>query len=1787
MGSIQADPQSPVHQVRLVLAAQTPSLALADPDLLQISGVPLWGVWPDRICDFRNNPDACLAHDTCGILSVDGADSSAVVRVISSTEYEIRLHASEADVNYDSPCSYPNKGGCCPYGAMLLKWQVSSPDCDHLVITRRGSDNAIEVRYDIECTDGNRSWQVTTGDGSVEYRREAVVWESDQQLGQWRRDRTIELRSSSGAWYTESKRSSWHASVDDPWTTEIVDPDGPSPEVTTREFYAPPSEFAGAVMWQENADGSWVWYEYPVDFSANATVRVNRGWKDDARPTSIASWDTYTETTYEPKVEGVDGEGHPLAAGLTVGLEETYVDSSLVSKFESNIVPDNVEHIRAEWRYWNPSSALVTTVSFYQYTPYGYSVAPFPPFPADRWLWQEMQQPDGVVTTRSFTAESATFNESAWTVQLGGTYGNTIRSPRNFPASNSVESFDGAGRRTFVGSRWDSDGMPDAQYTEWTFFGYDSRGRLARECYSNGTQRITAWEDCCRRRTVTDPDGVRTRYVQDPAGRPILEVREIGAQKREIKQYVYGTETYETRALPAVTLLHGYDEQAFDATVGSFTVLRRMRTISDLAGRVVAEIDLDASGAELLKTTHAYGFTTEDGREVTTTRPDGQTEIRAYYRDGQIKSVTGTGVVPTYYVYSAAQGSLTTTVYTGSNPSPRYVTTTRDMLGRVMTEQRPGWSSTGSETLTTTYFYDSQGDLKKVETRNSAGGLVAAPQLYEYERSGTQLVARSGIEPSEPYDETLDTTGDDRYTEMIESSETTGALTYRVKTTKTVEAGGVERVLAVEKELVRGFGTVNNPDGSGWKVIGCGTTQDERGDEIIETTTLNAVAHARREHSKHSDWTNTAVATWEYGRLASLLSRTAAETSYEYDGIGRQTLASRGGILTGTEYNAIGRVWKVKDAANRTTEYLYYLQGEPGAGQVKQVIDALGKDTYYAYDEYGRIEYTWGGTPQPSWIQYTPYGERWKLHTYRAPDTGWDGSSWPSVGNGDVTEWTYDDATGLLEQKKYADNTAVDYQYTANGQLFQRLWARTVAGQQVTTTYGYDPRTSELLTIAHSDGTPAVTMTYERRGRLDTVTQGGPYGLNYDYDYSQWPTSVSIATSGLYTKTLTQTFDSAKGGQLTQQAIAGEYVADYSYTGATGRLERVTGPGLPGGGATDGAWYGYQAARDSVGSIGYVTAGTERLSSEWSPEPGRGIVAVVTHTWKQGQSTVLSRYDYRNQTVAADDLGRRTDVAYDGLAFTPTLTRDLDYNSRNELTSTVQTGGAGENWSYAYDPIGNRKTYTDGGLTVTYARNQLNQYTRWDRTGGTVARERYEYDADGNLRQSYVAGDMNCSGTVGNDDLNLFVSAVTCSQQPDPQACWAQYQTGCPLENADINGDGVVSFTDINPFVSLISTGNAAAAKTYTWDAENRLTAVQPASGTEQDGQVKVDFAYDHQGRRVRKAVTVWDQTLNGGAGDWSSDPLKGAYVRKFVWQDWLMLAELDENDAPVRQYTWGLDLSGLNGAVNDRKSAGGIGGLLAVHQRVSAGTQPTYVDYVFCHDAQGNVGQVVNLSASSANTALVAKYEYDPYGNVVGPDTNQDGTFDAADNPGPYAAENPMRFSTKYWDDETKLGYWGYRYYSAALGRWFGRDPVQEHSDPNLFAYVRNAPMFAVDPFGLFDAINCMNVNCGEPEPRPCDGKYSYDRDWWCLCVQDCRKKKCRADAEDCVLAVAPSAIGLAGCAVGCLTLVTGGPAYLLCMAACGISDLVAPTLIWNACSFQSRTCSQAAEGAYRNCAN
>jgi RHS repeat-associated protein len=72
----------------------------------------------------------------------------------------------------------------------------------------------------------------------------------------------------------------------------------------------------------------------------------------------------------------------------------------------------------------------------------------------------------------------------------------------------------------------------------------------------------------------------------------------------------------------------------------------------------------------------------------------------------------------------------------------------------------------------------------------------------------------------------------------------------------------------------------------------------------------------------------------------------------------------------------------------------------------------------------------------------------------------------------------------------------------------------------------------------------------------------------------------------------------------------------------------------------------------------------------------------------------------------------------------------------------------------------------------------------------------------------------------------------------------------------------------------------------------------------------------------------------------------------------------------------------------------------------------------------------------------------------------------------GPVAKENSFRFGSEYFDSETELVYYNFRYYSPELGRWLSRDPIGEQGGENLYAMIGNDAVNGIDILGLFSFL-------------------------------------------------------------------------------------------------------------------
>jgi RHS repeat-associated protein len=314
-------------------------------------------------------------------------------------------------------------------------------------------------------------------------------------------------------------------------------------------------------------------------------------------------------------------------------------------------------------------------------------------------------------------------------------------------------------------------------------------------------------------------------------------------------------------------------------------------------------------------------------------------------------------------------------------------------------------------------------------------------------------------------------------------------------------------------------------------------------------------------------------------------------------------------------------------------------------------------------------------------------------------------------GSLDITQWLYDTPTGLLTNKLYADNLGPSYTYTPDGKLETRNWAR-----GVTTTYSYTNTTGELIGITYSDSTPAVSFAYDRLGR-QKVAQTFLSAHHFSYD----PATLTLTTETIIAngQTNTITRDQDVFGRASAVTLGPDYAITYAYDNV-GRFSGLSSSIGSTGSTMSNHWqYTYLPNSDLISGWSNGILETVRTY-----EPTRDLITAVEN---RAGPDLISRFDYEN-----DPLARRTArIDHSGAGVSPAITNAFGYNIRSEVVAALM---GGNDYGYAYDPIGNRQTATHNAEALTYLANDLNQYTTITNGGiRTLA-----YDLDGNLTNDSV-----------------------------------------------------------------------------------------------------------------------------------------------------------------------------------------------------------------------------------------------------------------------------------------------------------------------------------------------------------------------------------------------------------------------------------------------------------------
>jgi len=1214
--------------------------------------------------------------------------------------------------------------------------------------------------------------------------------------------------------------------------------------------------------------------------------------------------------------------------------------------------------------------------------------------------------------------------------------------------------------------------------------------------------RIEIVERCLdAAKTYGDPDNQRTVTVYYPSGTGTIEAGRIKSARYpdgRYDTYTFEYGTYVPDADPAAcrfgpgegrdvleTVIHG----TIDHPEGIMNKTTSETSIQDEFGlELLREVFVfTGEGYDRIQWTRQYYD--EDGRVVKVINSDGtqttgtwsccakesETDARGITRNYvyddlyRLETVVKEGIssetwpdqgdIFTTYTYDAAGRQLTETVSAGGlsmGTANEY-----DSIGRLM-------KTTDSAGLVTSYQYDESnlintvirpGGSTEITTRYTDGriksitGSGVVPQFYEYgvNADGTQWTKV--------------------YTGRVDSprwkKSTTDLLGRTIKSESPGFASDQSPIPIVTNEnYYNGKGQLVKTSTTGsadtlyvYDELGnqIGSWVDINHNDTLDKDVLDRVNESDTYYTLIDEHWWQESAQWVYAAENDDQATTISIQRSRITGLGVQGQVGESVSIDIHGNQMIEQVYfdRVSKTETRIGIYPDSIHNERSIsvnGLLISSQDKTGMEITYSYDSLGRRT---GLTDSRTGTTITHYNSKGQVEyvedaggnrvTYGYdPDTGQKVKETNALGK--ETRYAYNQQGQIVNVWGMA-TYPVKYEYDTYGQKnrmytyrgginwSEDAWPGEESGVGDVTIWYYDEATGLLSAKEDSEG-KCVSYTYTPAGKLKTRTwarteDGNALVTTYSYDgntgellgidYSNETQDIIFTYDRLgRQKSITdavgtRTFVYNSALQLESEGIDGLDELDGLYDKV---ITRTYDTGLVKGRLT-----GFALGSDYGVTYSYDDAG--RFSSVgWNVSGKKGTAA---YSYLQN-SGLLSHYRVGSEGVTNEYI---TSYGYEAK-------RDLRTQVRNEYGAQVIS-----QYDYVYDEVGRRRTVNNSGKAFEAVGNAFNRYGYNDRneliessrylgadvsdTSVPVQSEYrgYDYDNIGNREEAVdwdeVGGNVRMSTYMANS-LNQY-------------------------EQQAVEGEEEANDFEYDDDGNLVSLSRGVVVTRYIYNAENRLVEVVPEVAG--DGERKVEYVYDYMGRRVRKRVYRWDD-----AGGWVD-----VKETLFVYDGWNMVSEMTMDagtgQQTIKSYIWGLDLSGST------QGAGGIGGLIAVVDEVGEGVGEVYY---YAYDGNGNVGQVVG----SVDGSVGAHYEYDPYGNEIVV------SGDVADGNG-----NAFRFSTKYWDGECGLYYYGYRYYEPEVGRWLTRDHLGERAELNLYSFINNSPIVSIDLYGL------LSYKKGNDDPK------------------------------------------------------------------------------------------------------
>ena len=624
-----------------------------------------------------------------------------IVEPSSPSAYEILFYKTE-DRGDLADGFYRIKPGSEPLSA----WRIENPDStnktfDNVLVTefRLGAERKYEYTYSEE----HNTWRLASGNGLKTETRHEYFDEKGNRV-----ERTV-ISGSDDTAVSVSEKIYQVFEWGEELVAEISDPDGE--RLTTEYLYYQDGPGYGKRQGRINPDGSWVRHQYD----------------DGGRIIKTVS--PYLDTPFagdESRAKAVINSYAllPGDAGLEVDRRRprtvtTVVNNTITARIfhhyaynSRNERVETSEQCAAQDCSFGDGDNLRTVTTYY----------PQSSGAASKKIKSQLS-PDGLLTT--YLYEAGTFSPSADPARAEFFAGegtavrlSTLYGTEGFPDGIAFQTK----KETTITDSFGNEVMQETyvktgtgfERLNWSYNSYNEQGRLVETLYSNNTRTESRWS-CCGKQGSTDIYGMTTRYRYDELKRLSAAVNEATGMETQFSYDAAGRQV-----------------QSVERN-GGLTRVRSSRF--DLSGRVVEKTD--QSG---LKTTFNY-----DSGKTTITYPGGAERMTETYLDGRLKAVSGSAVVARFYTYGVnPDGSQWTREAIAREDSPRYTITTRDMLGRIISVEKPGYEVA----QITRYHYNRIGQLVKITQTGMPDTLIEYDELGQQKRKGFDLNSNGTLDPA-------------------------------------------------------------------------------------------------------------------------------------------------------------------------------------------------------------------------------------------------------------------------------------------------------------------------------------------------------------------------------------------------------------------------------------------------------------------------------------------------------------------------------------------------------------------------------------------------------------------------------------------------------------------------------------------------------------------------------------------------------------------------------------------------------------------------------------------------------------------------------------------------------------------------------------------------------------------------------------------------------------------------------------------------------------------------------